>query len=886
MAASSARGYLCLQARPAEAEANLAFAVLGDLLAVHWPIVASDLPEPQRRALGAALLVEDVGDAIPDPRSVGVALLSTLRAIARERPVLVAIDDEQWVDQASATVLAFALRRLTNEPVAAIFARRGEHAREPIARRPGGHLHATSVELGPLSLGALHAIVVDRFGTVLSRPRLKRLHELSRGNPFLAMELVRAANAGRLSLESAEGVSADVDRLVGARLDALPPDTRRVLVCVAVASRPTVELLVDAVETEALTVLEPARSAGIVELSGSSVRFSHPLLASAAYASSTDAQRRTIRARLAELVEDPVERATHLAFATPSPDEQIAAEVEKAAGDVFRRGAPAAAASLAEHAVRLTPSDRPHDRERRAAARAEYLFEAGDTASAAALLESLIASVPRGIGRARLLAMLARVRHFGDDVETGTAINEEALADATGDDQLSASLHEGIAWGRFLMRDDVPEAARHAGLAVRAAERAGDDIALGEALAAQGLISLAVGKLDDSSIERAMGLEPAFRDLRVLRHPSYARGYALALTDRVSEARQVFVDLLRRADEQGDESATPSILVQLSMVEILAGDWGRAEEFARTGEELAGQSGQRPSEAALRGRRALVSVLRGELENADSLATTALALAGGGDTNGEALRRSFTRGGEIAAWALAAAHLARGRVKDANAIFEALVDTLLGAGIREPGELRFLPDAVEARLADNDQEGADRLVVELEEMARRTKRASTVGLAARCRALVLLRAGDLESGLRSAERAVANLEEVQLRFELARAQLVLGELQRRHKRKRAARGTLTAAVETFEELGAQGWAARARSELGRLGGRSASPDTLTPSESLVAELVAEGLANKEVAASLGISTKTVELHLSHIYAKLGIGSRTELVRLLAKPTKP
>ncbi len=183
-------------------------------------------------------------------------------------------------------------------------------------------------------------------------------------------------------------------------------------------------------------------------------------------------------------------------------------------------------------AVLMTPADecgRPH---RRTALQAEYLFESGDTAAAAALLEPLIASAPSGGDRARLLALLARIRHFGDDVESGTALNTQALAEAGNDSRLAAGLHEGIAWGLFLMRDDLAEAARHARAAVRAARKSTDDVALGEAYAVEAVTSLAIGAGARGAIERAMALEPAFEHVRVLRHPSYAKGYVALCADR------------------------------------------------------------------------------------------------------------------------------------------------------------------------------------------------------------------------------------------------------------------------------------------------------------------------------------------------------------------
>ncbi len=875
------QGYAVVEARPVRAEAQLVFAGLGDLLADSYAAVRTRLPEPQQHALGAALLLDRPRGSPHDPRTVGVAVLTTLRLLAESQPLLLAVDDEQWLDPASAATLGFALRRLRTEPVAVLLTRRpgGEGDAPPIGL--DGRPPTERIDLGPVSIGALHAIVAERFVTVLTRPRLRRLHDLSRGSPYLAIELARAAQAGHLSLDGAGPASVDLGRLLGARLDALPAATRTALLATAAASHPTVELLDRIAEPAARLLLAPAAAAGIVELDGSDVRFSHPLLASAAYGAVSAGERRRIHETLARVVEDRDERARHMALAAVEPDEAVAVEVERAAEATFRRGAPGAAADLADQAVRLTPPDRASGRRRRAAARAEYLFQAGDTAAAGVLLDGVIAATPRGRTRAALLALQARIRHFGNDIASGVDANRRALAEAGRDDGLRAGIHEGLAWGLFLMRADLTAAERHARSAVLAAKRAGDDVALAESLAALAITSLAIGRQAPDAMDAAMKLEGALLDLRVLRHPSYARGYMLACTDRLDEAASVFSDLLGRAEEHGDESAVPPILVQLTLVEILCGAWTSADEHARTGHALALQAGQRPSVAAILGRSALLAALRGRLEEAEELGEQALTIAGESPDLDTALARAPVGGGEVAAWALGAAALAAGRYERAARCLQPLADTLLGAGMRDPGELRFLPDTVEALVGLDRIDDAEALTGRLEAMARASTRLTALGIAARCRAIVAARRGDLDAALEAAGRAVSLLELGPLPLDLARARLVLGDVQRRARQLRAARETLAAAIEAFDRLGAVGWAARARAEASRIGGRAASTGDLTPTERRVAELVAEGQANKQVAHALGVAQKTVELHLSHVYAKLGVGSRTELVRRLS-----
>jgi DNA-binding CsgD family transcriptional regulator len=473
---------------------------------------------------------------------------------------------------------------------------------------------------------------------------------------------------------------------------------------------------------------------------------------------------------------------------------------------------------------------------------------------------------------------MARIRHFGDDVESGTALNEQALAEARGDDRLLAGLHEGIAWGLFLMRRDVAAAARHARAAVRAAERAGDEIARGEAYAVKAVTSQATGASPTEAIAKALALESAFAHVRVLRHPAYAQAYLLLCQDRLADARALLEQLLARAEDHGDESALPSILVQLSMAELLAGEWQAAEEHARIGVAVAEQSGQKPSRAALLGRLALLETWRGNLDEGERLAREALALGGAAPEDAATLPSSFARGGEMAAWALGAVGNARGRFADALASLSALADTLLGAGLRDPGEMRFLPDLVETYIGLGRLDEADAIASQMTTMARGARARTAAGIAGRSRAQVLAARSNLEPALRSATEATVTLAGCELALEAARAQLLKGQLERRLQLKRAARETLEAASAAFSGLGAHRLHAETVAELGRIGGRGQSDGGLTPTESRVAELVVKGMSNKEVAATLSISSKTVELHLSHVYAKLDIASRTELVR--------
>src|SRR5919204_711759 len=325
--AAAAGGRRALRARPAESEAKLAFSSLADLLGDAIDDALGHLPPPQRRALEVALLIEDAGGARADRRAVAAGLLSSLRALASETPLLLAIDDVQWVDRSSAAALEFALRRLRDEPVALLVTRRlndldGDQRLERTL--PSERL--LLVPLGPFEFVAPNTLLHERLATVLSRPLLHRIHELSGGNPFFALELARAPER----VEPGRGLPPTLDVLVQGRIGTLPEEARRALLAASALSEPTVELVERVAGRHALA---PAEAAHVVLVERGHVHFEHPLVASAAYAAAEPAERREVHRALAGLWAEPEERARHLAASATGPDEEIAAALAEEAGD-------------------------------------------------------------------------------------------------------------------------------------------------------------------------------------------------------------------------------------------------------------------------------------------------------------------------------------------------------------------------------------------------------------------------------------------------------------------------------------------------------------------------------------------------------------------------
>jgi predicted ATPase len=323
-----------LVASPVEAETKFSLATLGDLLGGVLGDVLPALPAPQRRALETALLLEDGHEEPADPRTLGVSLVNSLTTLAASAPVLVAIDDVQWVDTPSATVLAFALRRLGLARVSLLAAERlGEAAggAEGLPRSIGSEESARRLRLGPLSLGALNHLLYQRLGLVLTRPKLRRLHELCAGNPFYGLELGRALERGMIALVPSEPLPGTLGTLVEARLALLPTETRSALLAAASASQPTCELVAQMTGGDAMAKLQPALAADVIEIVDGQIRFSHPLIASGIYGAADRSERRALHGRLAAVVPDLEERARQLALSTGRPNREVAEALDNGA---------------------------------------------------------------------------------------------------------------------------------------------------------------------------------------------------------------------------------------------------------------------------------------------------------------------------------------------------------------------------------------------------------------------------------------------------------------------------------------------------------------------------------------------------------------------------
>jgi DNA-binding CsgD family transcriptional regulator len=859
-----ARGARVLSYRAVEAEAVLSFAGIAELLSPVAHEVLPSLGELRRRALEAALLIEGSGgDAAAEPRAIGLAVLDVLKALAADAPIIVAIDDFQWLDRPSARTLLFALRRLRDERVGALLTVR-EDARE--LDRALASEAADRLSVGPLAPAVLFQIVRQRLGLELSPPQLTRLCEMTSGNPFFALEIGRELALAPPALGRSLPIPGSLRAIVGARLARFPPVSREVLLLAAALARPTVGALAAAhgERAEVLDGLEHAARVGVVELDSERVRFAHPLLASVCYDGATPWRRREAHARLAAVAVDEEERARHLALAAEGPDAAVATALDAAAPDALRRGAPAAAAELSEIAAQLTPPGDPPARRRRRLAAAEAHRLAGDSDRARAILDELLAEAPPGEQRADVLFALARVRRA--DLPTLARWCDSALAEAGDDHRRAAEILAYLSWVR-LLEGRVRDALAHGRAALVHAESAGDDELLARAIARVAMAETWTLDVTPGLLERGVAIERGLRHrLEFHESPRVTHARRLMCLSEFDAARPLLADAENGAKAGGDEGTRAHVLFHRFQVEWFTGCWAEADELATAALELADQLRDRQYRAIALYARALLDAHLGRVEAAGAGATESLGIA---ESVSDALFgvQSRTVLGFLA--------LSCGDTVEANRELRALPDWLWTNGWQEPTDFAWA-NAIEAMIGVGNLEQARMWLERYENLAERSTSPWALATAARSRGLLCEADGNLEGARDALEHALAEHARMRCPFEHGRTLLALGSVRRRAREKRAAREALEEASRAFDSLGASLWVGRARDELARISGRRPASRGLTTTEARLAALAAEGLANKEIAATLHMSVHTVEAHLTRIYRKLGIRSRAAL----------
>ena len=866
IAFAEAEGWTVLRAACVPSESQLAYATLGDILEPVQDEALGVVPDPQRRALEVALLRTERGASHPDARAVGLGVMGALRTATDGSALVIAIDDIRWADADSTHALAFALRRLAGSPIGLLATARDEEGSVDDVSRDLPTEHVDRVRVGPLTDRHVARLLRTRLAEQLPPSLVRRVVEAAGGNPFTALEIGRSLGELDRPPDADEPlpVPADIADLLRTRLRSLDDETLDVLGIVAARDGSSRSLIEEAAGSRARArdALARAEAEGILVVERD-VRFAHPLHVSAFHALRSEDEHREAHRRLAEVVHEPEERALHRAWATAEPDETIAAETESAASEAEARGAPEAAAVLQDHAIRLTADEAV--RARRRARAADLHFAAGNLDVARRIITGVIEETPAGPGRALLLQRLGDLS-WGHP-NTVAALGRQALEEAGGDDRATLLAVDSLAWAAMMGEGTIEEGAGYARREVEHAERLRDPVALAYAYSTLAEAEFLSGRPWRELSDRGVAAQDRLGEFPTFAAPRIMLGWQLTRLGRFEEARSYLDGEADRLRRQGNLAQIPEVLSHLAEIEWRSGNWSLADELVEEAFDIATAAGEEQAIIYLMPQRAEMRLLRGDLDGARRLAEEALA---------HAIERSrfFERIKSLAivGWL----DLTEGDARKAADGFEEALALIEAKGVREPGSTAIYPDVFFALTAGGRSDVAAELADDLEARASEqdaTWTRTTVSLA---RGLIASARGDHEDAIARLEEAMAHYPTTGQLVSRGLTLLALGSARRAAKQKRSAREAFEQARALFRELGSPGWVRQADEELGRIGGPDTSITELTGTERKVAELVAAGRSNREVAEQLFLSVKTVEANLSRIYRKLGITSRREL----------
>lgn len=855
------QGVRVLRTQGLESEAPLAFAALYRLLR---PLLAlrDRIPVPQARALAVAFGQED-GERV-DPFLVAVATLSLLTEAGEQLPVLVVVDDAHWLDPASADALLFTARRLQADRVALLFSVRDEVA-TPF--RPDG---VPVLAITPLDEASARSLFEDSAGAMVADDVADRLLAQSAGNPLalveLATTLTAAQLAGEASIPSHLPLTADMERVFLDRARRLPDQVQSLLLIAAADDSGRIRTVGRAAAILGIdgAAISAAETSGLLVQEGDTLRVRHPLVRSAIYQAATGLDRRQVHQALAEALDgegEPDRQAWHLAAAATGPDVALAATLESTAARSEQRGGYGAASEAFERAAELTA-----EADKRAArhfAAARNAWDAGAAARAAALAGAARQETDDPVLRADIDRLRGRI-----EVNIGSA----------------AAAHRIYATAAAALGDRAPE--RALDLAVAAAGLAaygGDsgtpldpgaiatDPAPGDPVRVRSLTQLLLAMTAahqgrwTEAVERFAGaVEAGVQDT----HPddlAHLGQAALHLGDDAAALR-CFSTMLGGARERGAGMAVLYALPRLAFPLFLSGHWSAARSASDEARALARSSGHPALTGAPLASLALISALRGE----DALGELLVEL----DALMEGTPLGILSGPthDLRRWALGVRAASTGAVREAHHQL---------SQVTTPALVRMAAiDRIDAAVRAGDTPQATLWVEELIPFAEATGWEWALGAADVGRALV----GAPARAAELFESAVAHYDQADRPYDLARTELAFGEHLRRSQQRVDARAHLRRALEVFEELRAEPFIARAAHELRASGETARKRDVttlvrLTPMELQVAQLVSQGLSNKEVAAQCWVSPRTVAFHLRNCFAKTGVTSRGELAQL-------
>ena len=878
-------GTRVLRSEPSAIEADAPFAGLADLLAAELPGVAAGIPSKCREALEVALLLRPAGPAAPAAPAIGHAVLAALDSLIRTEPVLLAVDDAQWLDAGTLEALAFALRRLPQGPLSLLIAARTEAPAcprtvgTPAPSRDWRGLLTTIEESSEVVLAPLDATQVQRLLPTATAAQAQLVATQSRGNPFWALELwPDIAAAPPAPSGDAAAVS---PRLVAGRFQrSLPPPAVAALAVVAAAERISEDDAVAVMRLEGIAdpaaALAAAIRAGAVVWSGGRLSAAHPLIGVAAVEAVPPVRRAALYRRAAETSASLERRAQFTALAAAAigatPDPEVANALEQAAAAASGRAATATAAKFAVQAVAFTPESDTGALVRRRIRAGELLFLASDLAGVRAQLEALDLDSLATADLERVLPLLADVVEYVGEQAAATSMIMRALETA-GDESrrraLVLSLASDVSYGiQGRRRESAVEAIRCAETAGRAADRslhrALVNLAVAKAIAGEGV--------DAGLLEQAGHVERHVPGIPLYDTADRHQGTRYLNTENLDAARPALLRCIDRARLSGEELVLAVFLSYLARTEHLAGDYAKAATIVAEVSALEAANDLPPCPSTLQPRCELL-IAAGDTDEALRLAEVHFP-----DGAGQQLSLRFTGAclrGNASWWA--------GDITAAIRHLELAVRYADELGWRDPG-VRMQVDHLlgEAYLATGRTAEAVGISAWLREFGTRMDRPVQTGNACRIDALAAAAGGDLAAAVLCARAAVTAHELSPLRLELARSLLVLGRIERRCRNRPASRAALQRSWDLALAIGHSPLVAQVADVLGRTTtGRPQHAGTaLTDAEQRVAERIAKGATSREAAAELFVSPRTVETHIASIYRKLGVQGRLELRRAL------
>lgn len=835
-----------------EAETSIGWAAVATLLHALRDAV-EERPAEHRSVLRRAMGVEPGGDPV-EPLAVSAALADILRTTAAERPLVILIDDVHWLDAASAGAISFAVRLSSDIPVLLAVAHRPESMHLDLARTVDAE-DMVVIEPTPLSVAGVRDLL-RTHDVELGRVDLVRLHTASGGNPMHVIESAKALQRGA-SLHDAL-LPASLSDLVDRALSRVAPEHVPLLSAAALMPSPTVHRL-EAVESPAAVraALTAAEAADVIHIDGDIVTFRHPLLRAGLPARLGTFATRTLHRRLADLADDPVARAAHLAEAAVAPDAPAADELEVAARAAGARGMRLEAALLAQRALEVTdPADADSLLERRLVA-ADAALTAGEARRTLDLLLPVIDDIPPGDRLYDALRLMLVAHAVVNGTESAIPLARRLLDALPNDNPRRPRAHTALA--RTLLFADMPAALEVARAAEASARARGVADDIDDAFATRLIAEALIGEPIDIDAMRAQ-VQRAVDAGRFVTPPAF--GELTVWVDQLDLAELLYEHALAVDEGSGE---VPRVLDTASQLVDIRLRQGRLADARALGERTLalGVAADFPtSVASCLGDLAVVEALSGRpyQQHVRDLARRDLRLASSDQMQLDAV--------------IGHAELIGGRTPQALSSLRAAHERAMAIGFRDLGALPYHGNLVEALVTSDAIDEAIAVLRLVTDTAHRSDRPRGYAEAARCAALVRSAQGDLEDAARAAEASLAAHDDLGLPIERGRVLLLAAAIARRRKQRGRARTLLEAARELFTSCEAWALVGRVEAELKRLGGQQGGD--LTATEARIARLVLAGRTNDEIATELFVSRRTVESNLTSIYRKLGVRSRTQL----------